>query len=203
MASLGERPKILRVSALTRVSFDCPSRQAKNEPTAIGLSIGQFADFDALEVNEIANSLFELYRQGKITTETIGYDSTAADIGFTSDLFPNVFNVEEALLYLQGVAGEGASLAYVNLIAFLTQLDRDYASNYRETEYDVDGNLSVVTTWDSSAKTHIVFTKSFTYNGDGYLATITLNHPDSGQTLLRTLTYNPDSTLKTVTRTYS
>lgn len=102
MASLGARPKVLRVVALARVSFDIPSRQSKNQPAAVVLNLGQWADFDALEVAEIANTLAALLAERKIATQTVGYDPDASEVGFSDPSFdPSVQTVRDALLTLK------------------------------------------------------------------------------------------------------
>jgi len=79
------------------------------------------------------------------------------------------------------------------------QFNDAYTTAYSEKTYAA-GVLTNVDIWDTDAKVTKLFSKTFTYNSDGYLATIALVDEVNSNTLTTTLTYDSDNEVATISK---
>ena len=73
---------------------------------------------------------------------------------------------------------------------------------YSEIAYDVDGNVSTVTTWEDSTKTNLIKTKTLSYT-QGSLAQIVTTNSSSESVLVQELSYDANGNLINVAKDYT
>ena len=73
--------------------------------------------------------------------------------------------------------------------------------SYSETVYS-SGLVSQISTWDTSLKSNLVQTKSFTYT-NGLLTQIVVADGSSVTELTQTITYDSDGNLESITKDYA
>ena len=84
-------------------------------------------------------------------------------------------------------------------------LTRTYPGFHREIVYEPDSALKVIgiNTFDSSAKTILIFQKTLTYDSQNKVHTITTVHVPSGATLVKTINRGPNGEFISVDRSYT
>lgn len=84
------------------------------------------------------------------------------------------------------------------------QLDPLYPGNHKEIVYDSTEEMVLsVKTWDSPAKTILLFQKTFQYDLAGKITSVTKTSVVDGKTIVTTLTYDINNKIVSVDRVYT
>ena len=78
----------------------------------------------------------------------------------------------------------------------------DPSDDYTEPTFDSDGVLTAMSTWTSSLKSTVVSSKAFTYT-EGLLTQIVERDENNAVHLTKTITYDSDGNLESITKDYA
>lgn len=95
------------------------------------------------------------------------------------------------------------ALDTVNALTVELEWDQLYPSFYTEPTYDINNRITQLDIWDGPAKTIALFQKTFTYNLSNQVTQVQITHIPDGQVLTKTFTYNGNGFIDTVTRVYT
>lgn len=74
---------------------------------------------------------------------------------------------------------------------------------YHEVNYNVSGDITDIQVYDDNLQTTHLFSRAFTYDGNGNLTQIvTTDEQNAGVSLTKTISYNGSGDIATVTRNY-
>lgn len=87
----------------------------------------------------------------------------------------------------------------------LNLIDLEYKSRipdyYKEFSYTADGDIDAIDIWKNNTKTTKLFTKAFTYT-TGNLTQILITDVVTGETLTKTIAYDGDGNVSSITKDY-
>lgn len=78
-----------------------------------------------------------------------------------------------------------------------------YDTKYSEITYDTLLNVKIVDVWEDNSKQLKLFTKTLTFNTNGTASSVVIVDEETGASKTKTITYNPDETIATITETFS
>lgn len=143
------------------------------------------------------------------TTGTRLFSDGSGNISSTPSGFPaGIVMKQDAILGSVYVDTVGFTKNDIEVLEFPDSLslelswDINYPSFYTEVAYNVDGTISTVDIYDTSAKVVHVFNKTLTWTS-GLVTKIIVTRVPDGQTIEKDITYNLDGSLKNVTRIYT